>query len=272
MDIAAIIGWVSGLFFLIASLTISADYNTEVLQSIVHWPSVMIAFGGTLACSFLAFPLSKIWVGVKAFTKTLIPPNVDPVGSITRIIRLANLARREGILALEEAVAEMDDDFLTQGIMLVVDGTDPDLVKTILETEITYIEERHQDAQGFWGFIASAGPAWGMIGTLIGLIMMFRQMDNLDMIGPSFALAITTTFYGALIANFIANPIISKLKVFSLAEIHAKEVIIEGVLSIQNGENPRIIEEKLKAFLSPSIRGETSDYYGRGTGEGYGGA
>ena len=268
MDIAAIIGWISGLFFVSASLIISADYDMVILSSIIHGPSIMVTFGGTVACTFLAFPLRKIWIGVKAFGKTLIPPKVNPIDMIARIIRLANLARREGILALEEAVEDMDDTFLKQGIMLVVDGTDPDLVRNILETEITYIEERHRDAQSFWGFIAQAGPAWGMIGTLIGLIMMFQYMDNIEMIGPSFALAIITTFYGSLIANFIANPIISKLRVFSIEELHAKEVLVEGILSIQNGENPRIIEEKLKAFLSPSLRGEINDYYRRGTGEG----
>ena len=255
MDIAAIIGWVFGLFIIAASLVISADYDMTLLSSLIYGPSIMVTFGGTLTCTFLAFPLSKIWVGIKAFAKTMVPPKTDPIESITQIIRLANLARREGILALEDAVDGTDDEFLKQGIMLVVDGTDPDLVRNILETEIKSIEDRHQDARNFWSFISSAAPAWGMIGTLIGLIMMFKQMENFDkpgMIGQSFALAIVTTFYGALIANLVANPIISKLKVFSDEELFAKEVLVEGILSIQNGENPRIIEEKLKAFLSPS--------------------
>ena len=268
MDKASVIGWVFGLFFVIASLVISADFDREILMSIIDGPSIMVTFGGTIACVFLAFPLYKIWIGIKAFGKTLIPPDVDPIDSISKIIMLANLARREGILALEDAVSEMDDDFLKQGIMLVVDGTDPDLVRNILETEINYIEERHQDAQSFWGFISSAGPAWGMIGTLIGLIMMLQNMDHIEMLGPNMALAIITTFYGALIANFIANPIVSKLRVFSLEELHAKEVLVEGILSIQNGENPRIIEEKLKAFISPSVREKIYGYSRLRTGEG----
>ena len=254
MDIAAVIGWVSGIFVVVMSLVLSADYDMVILSGIIDRPAILITFGGTLSCTFLAFPLHKIWVGLKAFTKTVLPPKLDPLGAIAKIIRLANLARREGILALEDAVTDMEDDFLKQGVMLVVDGTDPELVKNILETEISYIEERHQDAQAYWEFIASAGPAWGMIGTLIGLIMMLQNMDNLGMLGPSMALAITTTFYGSLIANFIANPIISKLRVFSTEELFVKELVAEGVLSIQNGENPRIIEEKLKAFLSPSLR------------------
>jgi len=244
------------------SLVLSADYDIVVLSSIIDRPSLLVTFGGTISCSFLAFPLHKIWIGLKAFTKTLIPPQADPLEAIARIIRLANLARREGLLSLEDAVLGMEDDFLKQGVLLVVDGTDPELVKNILETEISYIEERHQDAQAYWEFIASAGPAWGMIGTLIGLIMMLNNMDNLSMLGPSMALAIVTTFYGSLIANFIANPIISKLRVFSTEEIYVKELTAEGVLSIQNGENPRIIEEKLKAFLSPSLR-ESLLYGGR---------
>jgi len=264
LDIAAIIGWISGIAVVVTSLVLSADYDMVVLSGIVDKPSILVVFGGTLSCTFLAFPLHKIWLGIKAFTKTLIPPKLDPLEAIAKVIRLANLARREGILALEDAVIDMEDDFLKQGVMLVVDGTDPQLVKNILETEIAYIEERHQDAAAYWEFIASAGPAWGMIGTLIGLIMMLQNMDNLDMLGPSMALAIVTTFYGLLIANFIANPVISKLRVFSAEELFVKELTAEGVLSIQNGENPRTIEEKLKAFLSPSLR--ESLLYGDGRG------
>jgi chemotaxis protein MotA len=149
----------------------------------------------------------------------------------------------------------MDDAFLKKGIMLIVDGSDPELVRNILETEMAYIESRHNEIRGVWDYVASAAPAWGMIGTLIGLIVMLGDMSDPDQLGPSMAVAIITTFYGSVVANFIAIPIAAKMKIYSAEEMLLKEVLIEGMLSIQAGENPRIIEEKLKAFLSPALRG-----------------
>ena len=130
----------------------------------------------------------------------------------------------------------------------------PELVRNILETELAFIDGRHRESQSFWETIASLGPAWGMIGTLIGLVNMLQKLDNPDMIGPSMAVALLTTLYGSLLANLLANPIANKLKIRSDEEILLKEVMIEGLLSIQAGENPRIIEEKLKAFLSPALK------------------
>ena len=165
---------------------------------------------------------------------------------IRNIINLSNIARKEGLLALEEAASDIEDDFLKKGIMLVVDGTDPELVRGILETDLNCIEDRHKGVISVWEKWAELGPAWGMIGTLVGLINMLQKMDDPSTIGPQMAVALVTTFYGSMIANWLSTPTATKLRL--------KEVTVEGLLSIQAGENPRVIEEKLKSFLSPGVR------------------
>jgi len=178
---------------------------------------------------------------------------------IKNIIDLSNVARKEGLLSLEEAASDLDEPFLKKGILLVVDGTDPDLVRAILETELISVEERHKKVIGFWDTVATMGPAWGMIGTLLGLIAMLKDLNDPSSIGPAMALALITTLYGSLLANWLATPIANKLRVNNAAEMQQKEVMIEGLLSIQAGENPRVIEEKLKSFLSPKDRVGTED-------------
>ena len=143
--------------------------------------------------------------------------------------------------------------------MLVVDGTDPELVRAIMETELASVEERHKDKIGFWDGLGAMGPAWGMIGTLIGLINMLKKMDDPSAIGPSMAVALITTLYGSILANWICAPVASKLKSKNADEMMVKEIEIEGLLSIQAGENPRVIEEKLKSFLAPADRGSTEE-------------
>lgn len=177
------------------------------------------------------------------------------------------MARKEGLLALEEAGNNIEDEFLKKGIMLIVDGTDPELVRNIMETELISLEERHAQRITFWQNWAGMGPAWGMIGTLVGLVNMLKQLDDMAMIGPNMAVALLTTLYGSLIANWICIPISFKLKNNSSIEVKMKEVMVEGLLSIQAGENPRVIEEKLKSFLSPEVRKKLSPEEGAEGGE-----
>ena len=155
---------------------------------------------------------------------------------------------------LEEAANGIEDEFLKKGVMLVVDGTDPELVRGIMEADLMCVEARHKTNIGFWDKWAALGPAWGMIGTLIGLINMLKLMDDPSTVGPSMAIALITTLYGSIIANWLCTPTSAKLKVNNDTEIMIKEVTVEGLLSIQAGENPRVIEEKLKSFLSPKMR------------------
>ncbi len=181
---------------------------------------------------------------------------------IQKIIDLSNVARKEGLLSLEEAAGDIEDDFLKKGILLVVDGTDPELVRAIMETELASVEERHKDKIGFWENVGAMGPAWGMIGTLIGLILMLKDLSDFASIGPNMATALVTTFYGSVLANWICAPVATKLKGKNAEEMMVKEIEIEGLLSIQAGENPRVIEEKLKSFLAPSDRKPSNDELG----------
>jgi chemotaxis protein MotA len=166
------------------------------------------------------------------------------------LVDFAEKARREGLLSLEQDVMEIDDSFLQRGIQLVVDGTDPELVRNILETKLTFLEERHQKGQDIFSSMGQLSPAFGMIGTLIGLIQMLTNLESPDSLGPGMATALITTFYGIIFANLFFIPITGKLKMRSEEEILMKEVMIEGILSIQAGENPRIVKEKLSAFLA----------------------
>ncbi|WP_069997459.1 motility protein A [Cellulosilyticum sp. I15G10I2] len=250
MDIATLAGLVAGTIFLILSIILSGGR----LALFVDAPSMMIVFGGTLAALLISYPVSKFLQSFKTVRHAFYHKELDPTAVISKINELALAARKEGLLALEEIAQGMDDAFLQKGILLIVDGTDSELLRSILETEIAFVENRHKDNQGFWSGVADLGPAWGMIGTLIGLIAMLDSLDDPSTIGPKMSVALITTLYGSLLANFFATPVASKLKIKSNEEILHKQVMIEGLLSIQAGENPRVIEEKLKAFLSPATR------------------
>lgn len=221
------------------------------------YPSAIITFGGAFAATLLSHSMKDYIGGLKSFTLIFKSPNLDASGMIKKIIDLSNVARKEGLLSLEEAASDMEEPFLKKGILLIVDGTDPDLVRAIMETELISIEGRHKAYIGFWDKLGAMGPAWGMIGTLVGLINMLYHMDNMATLGPSMAVALVTTLYGSLLANMICIPVSNKLSADNSAEMMLKEVMIEGLLSIQAGENPRVIEEKLKSFLAPKDR-ETS--------------
>lgn len=254
MDLGTIVGLVSGVIVVIGSILFAAAFDMAGVMGFLDMAAITIVFGGVITSAFTAYPLATTLNALKSIRKIFKPTDSDPSAAIGKIIELANQARKEGILALEESAQAMDDTFLQKGIMLIVDGTDPELVRSILETELSYIESRHGQTRGVWEFMAAMGPAWGMLGTLIGLVVMLQSLSDPSSLGPAMAVAIVTTFYGSLIANFLCTPVATKMKYFSEAEILMKEVLIEGMLSIQAGENPRIIEEKLKAFLAPMLR------------------
>jgi len=255
LDIASIIGIVAGICLIIYGI-VSGDSGVAALGDFIDSQSVIITFGGTFTSVLTCYTLKDYINNLKGFTRIFKAPTLDVTGMITSIISLSNVARKEGLLALEEAANEIDDEFLKKGILLIVDGTDPELVRGILETEMMSIEERHKKVIGFWENIAAMGPAWGMIGTLIGLVNMLKHLDDASAIGPAMAVALLTTLYGSMLANWIGTPAANKLKNLNGEEMQLKEVMIEGLLSIQAGENPRVIEEKLKSFLSPKVRDE----------------
>ncbi|MCL1843926.1 MAG: motility protein A [Defluviitaleaceae bacterium] len=255
MELGTLIGLIAGLVFLVLSIFITSGGEIAGVMPFLHPPSAMIVVGGTLASGFIAVKLKNFIVSFKAMGVTFRPPVLDPAAAIDTIVQLANTARKEGVLALEESASNMGDQFLKKGIMLIVDGTDPELVKGIMETELGYTDERHSGVAGFFENLGTYAPSWGMIGTMVGLILMLGDLENPDTLGPMMSVALITTFYGCVLANFFFNPIANKLKDISKEEILFRTVMVEGMLSIQAGENPRIIEEKLKSFLAPALRG-----------------
>lgn len=253
MDFTSIIGMVAAFGLMIYGMVNGHDFSV-IVDNFVDIPSVYIVFGGVLGCAFAGNSLKGFLSGLKSISLIFKNPKSDEAGTIKSIIELSNLARREGLLALEESANNLEDEFMKKGIMLIVDGTDQELVTSILDTELNSIERRHNKVISFWDGLAAMGPAWGMIGTLIGLINMLKLLDDPSSIGPNMAVALVTTMYGSLLANWISIPIATKLRAINAREIMEKEVICEGILSIQAGENPRVIEEKLKSFLAPSVR------------------
>jgi chemotaxis protein MotA len=205
-----------------------------------------------------SYELKEFLSNLKSFALIFKSPKVNTQEIIQKIIDLSNVARKEGLLSLEEAAGDLDDEFLKKGILLIVDGTDPELVRAIMETELASVEGRHNKVVSFYERFAAMGPAWGMIGTLIGLVNMLYNMEDSSKIGPAMAVALLTTLYGSMIANWLCLPASFKMKNFNAEEMMVKEIMIEGLLSIQAGENPRVIEEKLKSFLSPVQRKATA--------------
>ena len=228
--------------------------NHADVMTYLNFPSAVITFGGALFAIMLSYSMQDFLNGLKSIKLIFKTSSMNTSEMIKSIIDLSNVARKEGLLSLEEAAAELDEPFLKKGILLIVDGTDPDLVRGIMETELVSIEARHKTLISFWGDLAAMGPAWGMIGTLVGLVNMLNNMSDPSAIGGDMAVALITTLYGSVLANWICTPVAGKLKAQNAQEMQLKEIMVEGLLSIQAGENPRVIEEKLKSFLAPKER------------------
>jgi chemotaxis protein MotA len=246
MDIATIIGIIAGIAF-----TLQPIFSSGTPQSFLDYPSVIIVLGGGIASTLISYKLSEvakiIKVAAKAFTSKATPPEKI----IMLLVELSQKARRDGLLALETEQDNIGDEYLKQSLQLVVDGVEPDMIRDSMDLELQNLKIRHEKGQGLFKTMGTLFPAWGMIGTLIGLIILLKSLNDPANIGPAMAVALVTTFYGSVLANFICNPVANKLALKSKEEVQAKEMIIEGILSIQAGENPRIMEHKLKTFLSP---------------------
>lgn len=252
MDLASILGLV--ICIVLVVFAIVAGNGVAAIMNFLDFQSALITFGGAFCAILAANTIPDFVGGLKSFALVLKAPALNIADMITKIIDLSNVARKEGLLSLEEAAGDINDDFLKKGILLIVDGTDPELVRGIMETELISMETRHKKKIQFWEDVGAMGPAWGMIGTLVGLVNMLQNMSDPSSIGPSMAVALITTLYGSMLANWICTPVATKLKVNNASEVQMKEIMIEGLLSIQAGENPRVIEEKLKSFLAPKDR------------------
>ena len=258
MDLATLLGIIIGFVMVVIGIITSTTNPTlkGIMDTFVDIPSIAVTIGGSMAGMLTSYTFKTFLGHLKGFGIAMKDPKLDNGQVISKIIELSNTARKEGLLALEEVAQGLDDEFMKKGILLIVDGTEPELVRGILETELVNLDTRHKSTIGFFDNWAALAPAWGMIGTLLGLVNMLKNLSDTASIGPNMAVALLTTLYGSLIAN---------LKLQNNDEYQLREIIIEGLLSIQAGENPRVIEEKLKSFLSPSARTALSE---QGGGEG----
>ncbi len=253
MDLATIIGFILGVG-LVGYAIISGAGDSA--SSFVHPPSMMIVGGGAAASVLMSFPLKVVLGSGKVAAKAVFHKDESVQDLIKDLVRYAEIARRDGILSLESATKDARDPFIASGIQMAVDGTDPELIEQILNSELDAIAERHSLGKAVFDAIGKYAPAYGMIGTLVGLVIMLKNMDDPSMIGPGMAVALLTTMYGSIFANMIALPIADKLGKRSEEELLRKTIVLKGVMSIQSGDNPRIVEQKLKTFLPPRQRFE----------------
>jgi len=254
MDLATVIGLVVGIGLILSALVLGG-----APLAFVDVPSMLIVVGGVIAVTFIMFPMrtviGSIQVAIKAFREDTW--NLDAI--IDQMVNLSRLARTNGILALEDAEKEIKNPFLKKGIQLAVDGNEEELIRFIMATDVGFTKERHAIGQKVFKQMGAMGPAFGMIGTLIGLVQMLRTLDDPSSIGPSMAVALLTTFYGSLIANLVCLPIANKLEFRSKEEALAKQVVTEGIISIMQGANPKVLKDKLEAFVPPTMRKEKRD-------------
>lgn len=250
MDLSSIIGLVLGFSMLLAAYVIEGGSLSALLQP----TAAMIVFGGTIGAVLTSFTLSDVKQVGKLFQIVFREKKYEVNELITILCSFAEKARREGLLSLERETANIDDEFLRQGIQLVVDGTDPALVRDILETQIEFTDQRHKIGADIFESAGGFSPTMGIIGTVLGLVMVLGNLTNPDELGPSIAVAFIATLYGVAFANLAWLPIGHKLKLKSKQERFMKEIALEGVLSIQAGDNPSIVREKLRAFLSATVR------------------
>ena len=252
MDLATLIGLIGAFGIVMTSIMLGGSAGT-----FVNTPSLLVVLGGTVLVTMMKFSLGKFLgaagIAVKAF---LYKPS-NPEDLIAESVELAKAARQGGLLALEDK--EISDDFMKTGLGLLIDGHPADTVKTMLQKDLNQTLQRHNDGQDIFKAIGDVGPAMGMIGTLIGLVQMLSNMDDPKQIGPAMAVALLTTLYGAILANMFALPIADKLAVRSAEEHTSKNLIIDALLAIQSGQNPRIISSMLEAYLPRSQRSEEDD-------------
>ncbi|MHC4076097.1 MAG: motility protein A [Planctomycetota bacterium] len=251
MDIATIIGVLLGLVVILGAIVSGGGW-----QSFFHVPSLAITMGGMLCATMIHFSLPQFLGIFSIIKKTIVSKIPSQSGLIQNMVNYAAINRRDGALALEQELRNVRDLFFLKGLQMLIDGQDPEAIRELMLLEIQYLQDRHSNGKKILEFMGAAAPAFGMIGTLIGLIQMLRNLDSPESIGAGMAVALLTTFYGAFAANLIFIPLAGKLGIYSQAETTAKEMITEGVCAIASGDNPTTVREKMQAFVSQSRREE----------------
>jgi chemotaxis protein MotA len=249
MDIATVLGVISafGLVFL-------AIFMGGGIQLFINIRALMIVVGGTLGATMINYPLNEVFGVFSVVKKALFTKKIVSNDLIKIFMNFAHKSRKEGILTLESELKQVKDNFLIKGVQLSIDGLEPNEIRDILDTELDFIKNRHQLGAEIFTTMGAFAPALGMIGTLIGLVQMLQSMEDPSTIGPAMAVALLTTFYGSIMANIICMPIAGKLRTRSREEALTKEITIQGIMSLSSGDNPRILEQKLQAFIPPNER------------------
>jgi chemotaxis protein MotA len=251
MDINTLLGTILG-FGLVLFAMASGDGGG--LGTFIHGPSMMIVFGGTLAVTLMNFPIGTLKNITKVVLRSYLFKLNSPTAEIERIVQYATLARKEGLLALESRLREVDDAFFAKGIQLVIDGVPTETVRDIMDLEAEWQRQRHVNGKKMLDAMGGFAPAFGMIGTLVGLVQMLQNLSDPSQIGGGMATALLTTMYGAMAANMLFLPLAGKLEMRANEETLLRELMIEGIISIQAGESAQLIKEKLKCFLAPPVR------------------
>ena len=249
MDLATIVGFVGGLLLVFGAMSLAGP-----LGSFWDLTSLIIVLGGSVFSTLTKMPMKSFVGALKAVGKTIKNDNLDPSSLIEDIVRLADTARKNSILALEKE--NMEYEYLNKGVKFMVDGIEAEVIDSIMKSEMGATAKRHKNAQFFFDTVSEASPAFGMIGTVIGLIIMMTKLDDAASVGPSMAVALVTTLYGVMFANLIFGPIGAKLKFVTEEEIMNMQIVREGIQSIIKGENPRAIKVKLESLLPPSERSQ----------------
>ena len=260
MNIVYLIGLLLAIFFVFFGISVNMDglipsLALENLKNFFDIPSILIVIGGTIAVVVACYP--KLAKSFPKHIKIMLRAQAfDPTTYVDQLTELAQIARKNGLLALEEKANEQADPFFKQAIMLIVDANDPDRVRSILENDIEQTSARHQEVVAMYERGSNAAPAFGMIGTLIGLINMLKSLDgaNMNSLGPSMSVALVTTFYGSILAHVIFNPIAANLTARDEEEILCRQIIVEGIMAIQSGENPKFLRERLMTFMNQKER------------------
>lgn len=250
MDIATVIGLVLGIVVIFGSILVAG----ASLGAFVDYPSIVCVIGGALAATLICVPL-KNFLALGKVARKVVNHSSDSIPQlIETIVSLAETARRDGLLALEGKLADIRNPFIVLGIQMAVDGTRPEVIEEVMRTEIDAVATRHRDGKFVVDQLGRFAPAFGMIGTLMGLVIMLGNMDDPSAIGPGMAVALLTTLYGAVISNLFCIPVAEKLGFINKQELLTMEIIVRGILGIQSGDNPRVIHQKLNTFVPPKLR------------------
>ncbi len=257
MEVSTILGLIIG-FCMMGGVLFVGEADVSLME-FVDPAAIMMVGGGAIAVALIGFPMKHTLSLFSIVRKTFLHQPQNLAALIEQLVGLAETARKDGLLALENRTKDIDDPFVVLGVQLSVDGTRPEVVEQIMRTEINAIGSRHREAKRILDLVGRCGPAFGMIATLLGLILMLGNLDNAATIGPSMAVALVGTLYGAVMANLVCIPLGEKLSYLSHEELMVKEIIMRGVLAIQAGDNPRIVQQKLSTYLPVKMRPNTQE-------------